>query len=523
MILNSIPIGIAGFITLLMIARYMEDAAYSYGVVVFAIGYLGTWKVITSFFRKAHIKRVSEGKDLGRCLGTYIAGKIALTVLYLMVVIIGVVAFRSYFESREHIDVILVLTLYMVFEIGMDIFVATYEARKEIAKIEIGKLIFAIIRMVALMIALYFGLSISGLVATYFAGIWVQIAFYIIMFKGYPIRRPSLTLMKSYIRFSIPILLAGMFTMGLDTYIGRIFVQLFWGSKDLSHYFAAWRLVYYPTVAFLVAMLLFPTFSKFHSKKLYSRISHYTHKAEKYIAFITVPSSIVLIIFTRQIVLILLSDELLLAVPMVRILAISCLFTALNIPYISQIIGTDRPWIYTLIVFIQVFLNVLILIILVPGSIFGINLAGMRGTGAAVAALVSSITAFILVRFVVRKYIVTKTKPYWRIYRIFISGAVMGIVLWVLNLVYPLENPSEGIEISLLWVSDRVSVLESISTSMMDYSYALGILIYFLAGLIAYIAMLIVLKELTRKDLRYFLDVFNPKKMLSYIWNELRI
>ena len=176
-----------------------------------------------------------------------------------------------------------------------------------------------------------------------------------------------------------------------------------------------------------------------------------------------------------------------------------------------------------MIVFIQVFLNVLILIILVPGSIFGINLAGMRGTGAAVAALVSSITAFILVRFVVRKYIVTKTKPYWRIYRIFISGAVMGIVLWVLNLVYPLENPSEGIEISLLWVSDRVSVLESISTSMMDYSYALGILIYFLAGLIAYIAMLIVLKELTRKDLRYFLDVFNPKKMLSYIWNELRI
>ena len=526
MVMNGIPIGIAGFITLYMIANHMKDADYSYGVIAFAFGYLGMWKFITSFLRKAHIKRISEGKDLGRCIGTYIAGKTVLIVLYLMMVVGGLFLWKIImhrgFESREHVNVIWVLALYMLFETGMDIFMATYEARLEIAKIEIGKLFFAIIKMVAVMIGVHFGLSIYGLVAAYFAAIWVQAASYIIMFKGYPIKRPSWSLMKSYIRFSIPILLT-VGALGLSTIIGRVSIQYFGDSEDVSHYFAASRLVYYHTVAFLVAMLLFPTFSKFHAKKLYSRISRYTHKAEKYIAFITVPPCIVLIIFTRQIVQIMLLDTYLPAVPIIRILAISGLFTALNIPYISQILGTDRPWIYTLIVFIQGFLNVLILMILVPASLSGIKLAGMQGTGATLAALVSSIAMFILVRFVVRKYIVTKTKPYWRIYRFAISGAVMGAVLWLLDLIYPLENPSRGIEKGLLWMSDHYSALEPVTTRIIDYSNVLGCLLYFLVGLIAYIAMLTILKELTKKDLKYFLDVINPKKMLLYIRNELRI
>jgi len=291
----------------------------------------------------------------------------------------------------------------------------------------------------------------------------------------------------------------------------------------VGYYFAGWRLTYLSTVALLVAILLFPTFSRLHAKKRYSRISDLTHKAEKYIAFVSVPMGVVLILFARPIVQTMLGDEFLSAVPMVRIFAISGLFVAFNIPYFSQIIGTDRPWIYAVIIFIQGFLNLILILILVPKILFGIDMAGVRGTGAALATLVSSIAGFILVRFVVRRYIVTRTIPYWRIYRIFISGAVMGPALWLLNILWPLENPSRGIEKGLLWISDHISALEPVTTNMMDYSRGMGIFLYLLAGLIPYIAMLIVLKELTKKDLKYFLDVINLRKMLSYIRNELRI
>jgi len=526
MVLNGIPIGIAGFITLYMIANHMKDVDYSYGIIAFAFGYLGMWKFITSFLRKAHIKRISEGKDLGRCIGTYIAGKIVLIVLYLMVVVGGLFVWKIImhkgFESREHVNVIWVLILYMLFETGMDIFVATYEARLEIAKIEIGILFFAIIKMVAVMIGVHFGLSIYVLVAAYFAAVSVQIAFYIVMFKGYPIKRPSWSLMKSYFRFSFPILLA-VGALGLGTTIVRVMIQLFWDSADVGHYFAAWRLAHVPTIAPLVAILLFPTFSGLHAEKRYSRISEYTHKAERYIAFISVPFGIVLILFARPVVHIILSDLFLPAVPMIRILAISGILAALNIPYFSQIIGTDRPWIYTIIIIIQGFLSFVITILLVPRGIHGIHLPGLKGTGAAAAVLISSIVGFILVRFVVRKYIVTGTKPYWRIYRFVISGAVMGVVLWILEMIWPLDNPSIGIDKGLMEISDHISVLEPVTMILMDFSNVLGYLIYFLAGLIPYIVMLIVLKELTKKDLRYFLDVLNPIKMLSYIRKELRI
>jgi hypothetical protein len=43
-----------------------------------------------------------------------------------------------------------------------------------------------------------------------------------------------------------------------------------------------------------------------------------------------------------------------------------------------------------------------------------------------------------------------------------------------------------------------------------------------LLGLVCYICILLIAKEFTRKDLNLFLDTINIKKMVSYIWTEIR-
>ena len=502
---------VMGIFMLFMISRSLQDASYSYGVVAFGLAFIGLWKIITSFLRTAHVKRISEGKDIGKCIGTYVAGKVLLTVIALIFLFITILLFGSGFESPEHRNVIYFLIIFLILENLNDIFLSTFEARMEIAKIEIGKLIFNVLRLGAVTFVISFQLGIYGLAGTYLFSILFQTIFYLIVFKGYKIKRPSWRLMKSYIRFSIPVFIATIGSLAASVSINRGVMGFFWSSEEVGNYFAAWRMSSSINLAFLVAILLFPTFSKFHAKKLYSRISEFTYKAEKYIALFLLPAIIILILFPKDLVLLLISDSFLPAVPMIRILAISALFTALNVPYISQILGTDRPWMYAFIGIFQGILNALLVIILVPASIWGIDLPGMKGTGVAVSTLISSMVTFILVRFIVSKYIVTRTKPNWRMIRFVFSGTILAVFFFVLNLIFPLKVLSEIIN----------AVLSLISPMISELGYLLAVPIYFLFGLAAHVLILYIIRGLTKNDLRYFLDVINPKKMFVYIWDEI--
>ncbi len=512
MVLNAIIIGVLSSLMIFYIVRGLDDADFSYGIVAFSLAFIGMWLGITKLLKSAHIKRISEGKDLGKCIGTYIAGKILLTVISLIFLFITLLVFGSGFESPEHRNVIYFLIIFLILENLNDIFISTFEARLEIAKIEIGKLIFNVVRMGAVVFVVINQLGIYGLAGTYLFSILFQTIFYLLMFKGYRIKRPSWPLMKSYIRFAIPLFIATIVGLAASVSINRVIIGFFWSPEDVGNYFAAWRMISSTNLIFVVGILLFPTFSKFHSEKLYSRISEYTYKAEKYIALFLLPAIVILILFPKDLVIIFLSDSFHPAVPMIRIMAISALFTALNVPYISQILGTDRPWIYAFVGIIQGILNGLFLVLLIPNSLFGINLPGMKGTGAAAATLISSVAIFILVRFIVRKYIVTRTKPNWRMIRFVLSGTILAVFFLILNLIFPLRVLPEAIDAVLSWISPVIS----------EFGYLFAVPIYFLVGLAAHFLILYIIREITKNDLRYFLDVFNPKKMFVYIRDEIK-
>jgi len=54
-------------------------------------------------FSAAHVKRISEGKDLGECIGTYATIKILLTVVMVALVISGI-AIWKYVLHNEFFD-----------------------------------------------------------------------------------------------------------------------------------------------------------------------------------------------------------------------------------------------------------------------------------------------------------------------------------------------------------------------------------------------------------------------------------
>jgi Na+-driven multidrug efflux pump len=117
---------------------------------------------------------------------------------------------------------------------------------------------------------------------------------------------------------------------------------------------------------------------------------------------------------------------------------------------------------------------------------------GINGpTGAAIATVTSSLVGFIAFGIIVKRMIGVKfldSKIYYHI----IAGVLMGSVLYLINYVTSL---------SIRWYH---------------------LLLFAGLGLAIYLGILYVLKEFTKKDLKFFLNMIHPKEMLSYISSELK-
>lgn len=76
--------GVLGYLILFAVARsWGSFAPTALGIVSFGTAFVGMFSIISDLgFGNAHIKRVSEGQDLGRCLGTFAAIKLMLTGLW---------------------------------------------------------------------------------------------------------------------------------------------------------------------------------------------------------------------------------------------------------------------------------------------------------------------------------------------------------------------------------------------------------------------------------------------------------
>ena len=73
--------GLLAYIALYFISRDMGPEAY--GIIGFAMGFVGLFTILTDLgFNSAHIKRVSEGKDMGTCIGTYLVSKLGFAGLF---------------------------------------------------------------------------------------------------------------------------------------------------------------------------------------------------------------------------------------------------------------------------------------------------------------------------------------------------------------------------------------------------------------------------------------------------------
>lgn len=511
-----------GWIGLVAIAKLWGGFALTaLGTVGFAISFLGMFNIIADLgFYQAHVKRVSEGKDLGRCIGTYAFIKILLTGLMVVLVILSIFVWKNIlhrdFTDATTESVVYIFLIYYVYVNLYKIPLSTFEGRREIAKRQFVSMFENLIKVPSEIIVALAGVSIAGwsippaiswpsfleplrnliskhvlgsLSACYVAGAFVTLMVGLYLLRNYPASRPDLETIKSYFSFALPIMIISIIST-ISVNIDKVMIGYFWTSKEVGYYFGVQQFLQVITIlAASVGMVLFPTISGYHANNDFARIRGETKKAERYISMVVIPLASIMIAFSKPIINIFLNSSFLPAVPVFVILIIYAIVYSLNIPYYSLIQGVNRPDVGAKIGGCMCISNIILNCLFIPknGLLSAIGINGP--SGAAVATLISSLIGFISLRLASKKLTGISLSRFCIIKHALAGILVCGILYYI------------SMKIVIRWYH---------------------LLIFSVIGFGIYIGLLVLLREFKKDDLLFFLEIVNPKGMLRYIVNEIR-
>ena len=260
---------IFGWIALLFVARKMGASAL--GEFSYALSLVGSFTFIAFFgFGMAHIKRISEGSNLGKCIGTFLSIRIFLTALMLSIFIVSYWYWTSVLDKEiydiQTPDLLLTVVLYYVFFLLINVMPTTFSGLEQSAKVAIPNIIGTTVRSLIFITASLMGLGVIWLARGYLIGILVIGILSLWYFRNLPISKPDKTTFNSYKTYALPVALASIFGV-LRQYIDKMFIGLFWTEYQVGLYFGVQRIsIFIGTMALAIEGMLLPAISSLHSK-----------------------------------------------------------------------------------------------------------------------------------------------------------------------------------------------------------------------------------------------------------------
>ncbi|MEM2258717.1 MAG: flippase [Candidatus Thermoplasmatota archaeon] len=479
-ILMQLTNAFLGYIALKFIAIYMQP--WEYGVIGFAYGFVSIFSIFGDFgFNSAHIKRVSEGKDMEKCLSTFALTKLFLSFSMTFLVFLTIELWKFSgrgFESDAHEKALYIILFSFILSILSQIFTTTFNAKKEIAKQQLPNFASTLARCIATIFVAYYGLGVLLLSYTYLIGSLFEFSTAIILFS-YKFGRASWEYFKSYYSFAIPVAIGSASSI-IITNFDRVAIQIFYGAEEVGQYFAVSNLSRF-LVLFISAVtsLLFPVISELYSKNNLEEIKRVTKISERYLSMIVFPIVATMIALSSAVIHILISDQYMPAIIVLRIFPIFLIIEALSMPYSTMLSGMDMPKYERNRLAIIAFSNVILNLILLPK----VGLAG-----GAMAIVFSYLGGLIYIRII--SFRIAKTGLNYKIAVHAISSIVSYITLFYIMKFFLIARWYHLLAFSLL-----------------------GFLIYFF--------ILFILREFKKEDFIFFLDALNPLKMIGYIKEEI--
>jgi len=238
-----------------------------------------------------------------------------------------------------------------------------------------------------------------------------------------------------------------------------------------------------------VATLILPSVTTYFMRKDVAASWEVVNRAERYVSLVVIPTAAFYLMWGSQILSEFLTPEFADNVRTMDLLVIGSAVFALVLPLRSAIVGVGK---HSTLIYIGVgglVLQVALILALVPDTWFGMDSLGMKGLGAAIALVVTSIYYFFVLRYMAWK--TAKILPNSGSFRHVIAALVMVGAMYVID-----------------W-----ALLPSIDWLALILLALIGTVVY---GTAAYL-----MGELEASDYRYFRSMLNPQDTMQYVVNEL--
>jgi O-antigen/teichoic acid export membrane protein len=490
------------------------------GSIAFAMSFVGMFNVVADLgLTQAHIKRVSEGKDLGTCIGSFIAIKVLLDIIFVAIFLTSMFIWKTFLNGGFHDatteSIIYVFLLYYVISNIQQIPLSTFNGKGEMAKLQLTAMSENLVKVPLTILIALAGVAALGIAPVgnwpeflrplqnfiashaigsqamaYVFGMTASLIVGLLIMRKYPIHKPDIALIKSYFTFALPTLLISVL-LTLSTNIDRIMIGFFWTAIEVGYYYVMQQIILIILIiSAAMSVVLFPAFSRLHAEMNYDGLRKTIHDSERYISIIMVPIVVVLIVFAKQIILVMSDSAYLPAVPVLISLSIFAFIYTFMSLHTSLIIGLNRPGIAAKNGLVIYSLNIILNLLFIPQwgvlTPFGIN----GPTGAAIATTISTFVGWTILKIEAKRLLQARIIPVQTLLHIS-AGIIMGLTLYGFTRIITIDH----------WY---------------------GVLIFSLIGLLIYLAVLYLIREFTKRDFNFFLNLLKPNEMYKYIKDEIK-
>jgi O-antigen/teichoic acid export membrane protein len=486
-----------GMIVSILIGRMMGPAAL--GSIAFSTGLVGlVMAALLPGFSQAHLKRLSEGQDAGRCIGTMAAIQLALQGVLLAAV--------ASTRSRQLVfftDVGAVFVLLLVAQVAnnfADVFLKVFVAREWIVPHSIILLASRVGRLLATLAVLGWAPRIEWIAATFVLdGLLSGLGAVLTLALWYDIvpRLPTRQSFGAYWSYARPFLVNTPLALFQDS-IDRVVVGRWVGLTAAGYYQVArtlWEAL--SSVIAAPAIFLFTRLSRLYSQRSPARdreAREFFFGSFDKLLFITIPLAFGFWASAELGIALLFGEPFRPAAVPLRVLILATLVANVVNPYTLILYALDQAGRFIRVNVIRVMVYSMALAVLVPpdGAVLGIAGLWPGAPGAAAARLVLVLL------------------PCWIYFRW--SRDLAGIPF------YPRTWAYLG-GFGLLLVAFHTLV---IAIGLLGMGPSLATIPAAIVSLGLYLVYLFQIHPGTRENLRYFLVLFSPADFIRFLRSGLR-
>jgi len=460
------------------------------GTVAFGTAFVSIFSFVSSFWGPAHVKLISEGKDLGKCISTFSVLKFLSTGLFLMLVIAVFFIQKNIlhikFESNIHQYVIFIILMSVVIEQLLSIPITTFQARTEQAKQDIPDLIRSFVRQILRIAVVLLGLRAIALASVNLISIILVVPIFLILFEDYPRAAFDKQLAMKYLKISLPFFFMDICTNSID-YLDKVILQFFANSQQVGYYTAGYSIGgFFLLMASSVGILFFPLFSAAAAQRDYAFIKDKVEKFERFSFIFIMPIVLFCAIYSDTIVKVVLGKQYIPSIGVLSVITIATFVIVLSNPYGNVVTGMGHFNLALILYLMNLIFFISTTMILVHPRILNLGIDGM-----AYAILASNIFIGILFRLFAKKK--CDVLDLMKNMKFVIWGIINFVLFYTL---YAYGKQAYGINFRVIFP-----------------------LLYFT---ITYLT-LIFLKWINKEDWKVFVTLIKIKQVFSYVIGEIHL